>query len=337
MKIRSIICDYQPYINYNPIPPAQLRASSVSADEVTIEAWQEIWIKNIKANKEHFGSFRSKSLGNLFNQYYQRPVIVAGSGPSLKHNVAKLKDRAGIPLLSCLHNFHYFEDHGVEPEYYVSLDAGPVVIEEISEGGSRTPDEYWELTKDRKLIAFIGSNPELFKKWQGEIYLFNAPVPSAAYEEKVDEIEKFRINVSNGGNVLGACMYIAKAFLGSAITIFVGADFSFDQGDGKFHSWSSKYDANKGYCVTAFDVFGNKVLTWASYLSFKHWFDWVATTIPGIFINCSEGGCLGSYPDGNLMQIRQMDLEKCIDMFSMSRHIKENVLDTENSAKKILF
>jgi len=337
MKTRNIICEYQNYIFHTPVPPTQLRSNAVSADQVTIDAWKETWLGNIRKNKKFFGSFKKHSLGSLYGQFLHRPCIIAGSGPSLRHNYKKLKDRNGIPLISCLHNFHFFEDADLAPEYYVSLDAGPVVLEEIAEGGTKTPEEYWNRTKDRSLIAFIGSDPILFEKWQGKIYLYNAPVPDADYEKQVDEIETFRCIVSNGGNVLGACLYITKGYFGSSVTIFTGSDFSFDPGNNRFHGWDSKYDKNMGYCVPAFDVFGNKVKTWQSYKNFKDWFDWVSLQVPGLYINCSEGGCLGSYSDGNLFTIKQMDLDKCLDMFNMSSHLKDQALNPENAEKKILF
>lgn len=336
MATREIFCEYQPYITFNPIPPQALRSAAVSNDEVTIEHWSKKWLKNIRENKKFFGNFRDKSLGNLFGINLHKPAIIAGSGPSLKYSIEGLKDRNGIPLISCLHNFHFFEDNGVPADYYVSLDAGEVVLEEIAEGGAKTEDEYWELTKDRKLIAFIGSDPRLFEKWQGEIYLYNAPVPSEAYEDAVEAIESFKCSVSNGGNVFGACLYIAKGFFGSSAIMFIGADFSFGY-DRKFHSWNSKYDQKLGKCVSLVDVYGNKVPTWQSYANFKQWFDWVCTTVPGIYINCSEGGCLGSYPEGNIFQIKQMDLKVALDMFNMHRHLKEQSIDPANAVKKILF
>lgn len=337
MKKREMICEYQPYIFNTPVPANRLRSNAVSADDITIETWKEKWLANIRANKKHFGSFKKHSLGNLYNQFLHRPVIIAGSGPSLKHNAHKLKDRNGIPLVSCLHNFHYFEDLGLEPEYYVTLDAGPIVLEEVSEGGSKTPDEYWDLTKDRKLIAFIGTDPRLFEKWQGEVYLYNAPVPDTDYEQQVDEIEQFRCSVSNGGNVLGSCLYISKGFFGAGSIIFVGADFSFDPENMRFHGWDSKYDKNVGYTVPMYNVFGHKVKSWQSYKNFKDWYDWVSIQVPGIYINCTEGGCLGSYAEGNLHTIRQMDLDACLDMYNMSKHIKEQALSPETAEKKILF
>lgn len=326
VRQREIVCEYQ---NYIPGPPAsreQLYGQSCSNDAQTIERWKDEWLGNIRANKEKYKRFSDHSLGTLFGQFRYMPVIVAGAGPSLKFNVEALKDRGSIPLISCLHNFHFFEDRGIAPDYYVSLDAGEVTIEEVSEGGEKSEEEYWEITKGRTLLCFVGTSPKLLEKWRGRVLFFNAPVPNKDYQDKLDEIETFNVWVGSGGNVLGASMYIAKAYLGAGAIIFIGADFSFGY-DRRFHSWDSKYDAKLGVTIPAFDVFGNKVPTWQSYYNFKCWFDYVCTNVPGVWINCTEGGCLGSYAEGNIMQIKQMDLDKALDMYHMMRHVKDQAIN----------
>lgn len=317
MRKREIVCNYQPYIVAPPIESKQLKTNSTQNDERTINYWEDIWLENIRANKEYLGSFAGHGLQSLFGKFRHRPAILAGSGPSLKYNAEKLRNTGGIPIISCLHNYHYFEDLGVKPEFYVSLDAGPIVLSELSKGGKLSEDEYWESTKNHKLVAYVGSNPELFKKWQGELYLFNCPIPKKEFMDKVDEIELFHTFFSTGGNVLGACLYLAKAYLGINDLIFVGADFCFGY-DEKFHSWDDDYyDKNKGHCMKAVDVFGNRVDTWPSYKNFKDWFDWVAINVPGIYINATEGGTMGAYADGNIAAYRIMDLAAALDMFNM--------------------
>lgn len=326
VRKREIVCEYQPYITRIPQSPKEMHEQSCSNDGPTIERWRDTWLSNIRANKAYFGDFKTHSLGHLFGKHRYLPMILAGAGPSLKFNVHELKDRKGIPLISCLHNFHFLEDNEAPADYYVSLDAGPVTIEEVSEGGQRSGDEYWELTKDRTLLAFIGSHPDLLKKWKGKIYLFNAPVPDKVYEDQLKEIEIFNVWIGNGGNVLGACLYISRAIFGAGAQILVGADFSFGY-DRRFHSWDSKYDKEMGHCVKAVDVFGNPVLTWQSYYNFKVWFDYISIQVPGVYINATEGGCLGAYPEGNLHTIKQMDLASAIDMYSMCDHVKDQFLN----------
>lgn len=324
MKKAEVILEYQPYIDGPPQSPQSLHGQACSSDDITIKSWSSIWLRQIKANKEHFGSFSEFGVGKLHGLFRSKPVIIAGSGPSLRNNAHLLgkKDRKAFGLVSCLHNFHYLEDLGVEPDFYVSLDAGEVTIEEISEGGELSPNEYWEKTRDRTLIAYIGSHPELLKKWQGKIYFFTAPIPDPELIKKIIDIETFHHVMGNGGNVLGACLYFSMAVLGACPIVYTGADFAFGY-DHKFHGWDSKYDSAMGNCVRGTDVYGNSIRTWQSYANFKAWFDWVALTVPGIFINCTEGGTLGAYPGGNIKQIQQMDLVDCYKMFNPCDPLEE--------------
>jgi hypothetical protein len=337
VKKREILCSYQPYIDRAPQAPQAMYGQACSNDSVTVNAWRDTWISQAKANHARFGSFKGRSLGKLWGAYRNLPAIVVGSGPSLKENAAGLKDKPpGIPVLSCLHNFHFLEDLGVGADFYVSLDAGPVTLEEVSEGGSKSPDEYWEMTRGKTLIAYVGSHPELLAKWQGEIYLFNCPVPDETVLKEIETLEKFNVYVSSGGNVLGACAYIAKAFLGCNPLIFMGADFSFSYLD-KFHGWDSKYDKDLGHYLRVTDVYGNTVKTWASYANFKAWFDWLAETIPGLYINATEGGTFGAYPQGNIRSVIQLDLKDALRMYRLCEEMREQSENPETDTKKILF
>lgn len=336
MKKAEILLEYQPYIDEAPTSNKQLYSSACSSDQVTINHWASTWLTQMRQNKEHFGSFRAHSVGQLFGQHQYLPCIIAGSGPSLANSIEGLKNRGRIPLVSCLHNFHFMEDNGVQVDYYVSLDAGPVTIEEISEGGNKKHDEYWELTKDRTLIAFIGTYPELLRKWQGRIFFFNAPVPDEKHMEKVDEIEVFRSFVSSGGNVLGSCLYISKTIFGCNPIAFTGADLSFGYNH-KFHSWDSKYDATMGKTVRMTDCYGIPVKSWPSYQNFKYFFDFVCQTVPGIYYNCSEGGTLGAYPGGNIRAIKQCTLADFLNMYHMNEPIRESMENPTTDQKRVLF
>lgn len=341
----EVVLDYQNYIDYQPIPAEQLMSNACSNDSITIKSWFDTWVQNAKANHEFLGSFKEHSVGKLFGKHRHGVAICAGSGPSLGYNGHLLAERKDVPLVSCLHNFHFFEDKGIAPDYYVSLDAGPIVIEEVSEGGQKTPEEYWEMTKDRTLIAYIGSHPELFKKWQGKVYVYNAPVPDKKYVDAIKEIEQFSMYLGNGGNVLGAGLYFAKAILGVHRIAMVGADFSFGYDHKHFHPWDSKYDDKLGHFIPQTDVFGIKVPTWPSYRNFKYWFEYLALKVPdsnGRFasnwlVNCSEGGCLGSYPEGNLRQILQLPLGEFLRELNMQDDIKECVENPEKDIKRLLF
>jgi hypothetical protein len=323
-KRADVLLEYQNYIETPPIQPHQLHQQACSNDTVTVNSWRNIWITNAKVNHAKYGPFKDHSIAKIYETQKFKPVILAGSGPTLKKLIPDLKTKGDICLVSCLHNFHFMEDNGIKVDYYVTLDAGEVTVEEVSEGGTKTPDEYWAMSKGKTLLAFISTSPRLLEKWQGEVLFFNCPIPDESLTAEIDAIETFRHYVSTGGNVLGAALYIAKGYLAANPIAFIGADFCFSY-DKKFHSWDSKYDKNLGLVLKAVDVFGNKVLTWQSYSNFKGWFEWVALQVPGLYINCSEGGSLGSYPDGNIMAIRQMDLCDFIRMYNLHEHIRETV------------
>lgn len=372
----DMVLDYQEVISGPPIAPKKLYETACQNDGVTIDSWRQHWIDNTKANHAFARSFKDNGIGSLFRKFYQRPVIVAGSGPSLKNSLlyscvhcsglpfqaetheavvahystahkdllaqnvvpasTSIRDTKGIPIVSCLHNFHFFEDAGVSVEAYVSLDAGEVVLEEIAEGGKKTADEYWAITKDRTLLAFIGSHPKLAEKWQGKILWFNAPIPDPSLGKEMDDVETFRSYVSNGGNVLGACFYTAKAVMGANPVIFIGADFSFSYTH-KFHGWDSKYDKSLGQVMKATDVFGNRVLTWPSYWGFKCWFDSRCVSVPGLYINASEGGIFGAYPEGNIAQVIQLPLKNVIRQYSLCEDVGEQYQNPATDTRVVLF
>lgn len=335
-KVKEVICEYQPYIDHQPVPASQLINSACENDEITISSWRPTWEKNVKMNHEKFGPFSEKSIGKFYGHDHLKPVVIVGSGPSLKDNAKDLKNKGDITVVSCLHNFHFLEDEGVPADFYVTLDAGDVTIEEVYEGGSKSEEEYWELTKDRKLIAYIGTSPKLLEKWRGEIYFFNAPVPNQEFIKYCDDIEIFNTYLSTGGNVLGACLYFAKSFLGASIIAFMGADFCFSY-EKKFHGWDSKYDAKLGHVLRIKDVFGNSVYTWKSYHNFKGWFEFISMSVPGVYYNCSEGGTLGAYSDGNIRSIIQMPLSQFLRQMNMYEEIKEQALNPKVLEKKLLF
>lgn len=334
-KQASVFLELQPYIDHPPYSPEAHYQRACENDGATVSSWREQWISQYRANHAIYGPFKDRSIGKLYKKHLHQPVFLVGSGPSLKKNAAQLVGDHGIPIISCLHNFHFLEDLGVKVDYYVTLDAGDITVKEVAEGGNPETD-YWEKTKGKTLLAYVGTHPNLLAKWQGDIYFFNCPIPDKGIEEALDGIERFKCLVSSGGNVLGACLYIAKAFLGCSTTIFLGADFSFSYEE-KFHAWDSGYDAELGQVLKVRDIYGIPVKTWRSYDNFKQWFCWVAQKVPGVYINATEGGTLGAYDTGNLRHIIQMDLADCLVQFGISEHMREQVEDPTAAVTKILF
>lgn len=344
LRAATVLLEYQGVIQHPPVSSESMWADATRNDAPTIDYWGETWVKNIEENHKRFGPFKANPVGGLYHKFLHKPAIIAGSGPSLKRNAHLLKDRGDLPLVSCLHNFHYFEDLDANVDYYCTLDAGEVTVEEVYEGGVHEPEYYWEKTKNRTLVAFIGTSPRLIEKWQGKIIWFNAPIPNQVIEQKIESLEPFNQYLSNGGNVLGACLYLAKGILGCGAIAFIGADFSFGYPEIEeskvrigFHSWKSKYDDKLGSYMRVTDVYGNKVPTWLSYYNFKKFFDHVSLRVPGPWINCTEGGCLGAYPEGNIASFRYCDLGDWLKEVNISELIRDSMENPELPIKKILY
>jgi len=341
MAIKQVTMDLE-FLNYIPKPPVkgeELYSNACASDNITIKSWRQIWLDNMAANKKTYGSFAENSAGQLWGVNSQKPMIVMGSGPSLLNSVEGLKSNSEsknrIPVISCLHNYHFCVDNEIEVDYYVTLDAGEITIGEISEGGKLSHEEYIETTKGKTLLAYAGSPPKLLAEWKGKILFFTCPLPDAGLIAEMKKIEDFNVLVSSGGNVLGACTYFAKAVLGSNPLCFTGADFCFSY-DKKFHAWPSKY-TDVGNAMRTTDIYGNKVLTWRSYWQFKNFFDWLCMSIPGIYINATEGGTLGAYQEGNLDCIRQMTLNYFLRMYNLHFELKEQCENPEKDSKTILY
>lgn len=329
------------YMNTIPKPPTKhedMFKQACSNDDITIKTWRKIWLDQMANNQKTYGPFKDHNAIINYKKFQGQAVILVGSGPSLKENIKDLKEAGdkGIPIISCLHNFHYLIDNGVKVHAFVTLDAGKVTIEEISEGGQKSHEEYISATKDNLLYCFTGSHPDLLASWQGEKLFFTCPIPDQEMMDEMKRIENFNTWVSTGGNVLGACLYIAKAILGAYTIVYTGADFCFSY-DRKFHAWDSKYDADIGQAMRAIDVYGNCRLTWQSYYNFKVWFDFICEKVPGIWVNCTEGGLLGAYPEGNIQSIKQMSLKDWIKSYTIYENIEDQFKNPDVFSNKILF
>lgn len=345
----------QRIIDGPPQPLQSLYTTACRSDGVTNESWKSTWISQCQKNS--IFNIAGLSCLSEFKKEEFRPVIIAGSGPSIKKNYKDLKKqvvlrqnlqngkmeylenggRSSIKIVSCLHNFGLFENNDImtENDYYLTLDAGGIVIPELYEGGEgKHPEEwYWERTKERTLIAHVTTNPELLAKWRGKILFFTTP---PADNESKEEFHKCFDHTkvptfSVGGNALGACLYFARSILGAGDVIFVGADFSFSY-EHQFHGWNSNYDKQFQGVEACTDIYGNRVYTWPSYYGFKSWLDFIACGGHGgqihNFINATEGGILGAYSEGNIRQFQYMTLREALALYLCHEKIPEMTKNT---------
>jgi Protein of unknown function DUF115 len=315
---------YQATLDTPPVTKESLYQQACMGDDPTIKTFKTVWIDHFRKNSAKY-DFNANCVMNDYKKWAYKPVVCAGSGPSLRKNASLLKDRNEIGLVACLHSFAYLEDLGTPADYYITLDSQEITIGEAVQGGKKDEDYYWNLTKDRTLVAALVTNPKLLEKWQGRVLWFNTIVPDDEYMTAVNKIG-FHMYFNVGGNALGACYYMARAVLGACPIAFIGADFSFSQKK-KFHAWDSPYDQQFTGVIPAVDVFGNRCFTWPSYYNFAKWFEFIAMGGQGnnmhMMYNCTEGGILGSYPNGNLRNVQQMSLAEFLHCFNQHKTLEK--------------
>lgn len=340
----------QPTIEGIPAGKEAAWRAATRNDDITTKTWAKQWIDQTKENMKNFDVL-GNTVMKLHGAAANKPCILMGSGPSLSKNWKDLIGdgdksigRKDIPIVTNVHNFPFCEDRNLMTcsDYYVILDAGEICLKEMYEGGMHAddPEWYWKKTEGRTLIAYHAIDPEFAKKWKGHIYWYATPPAS---EELAIEMMKIIspslipwFNV--GGNVMGAALYFARAILGCSIPVFMGMDLSFSY-DRKFHPWDCWYNDKFSGVIPWTDIFGNRVYTWQSYFGFKNWFDFIACggngNNPQIWINATEGGILGSYNEGNIKQIIQLDLKAALSMLNAFHKIPD-LLKMANSGKMYL-
>ena len=323
-----MILAYQPYVTQGPMSKEQMWSQACSADGVTTNAWSDIWMDHIKRNVKENGA-DEKMVSDMYGAHAYKPALCVAAGPSLKRNfhVVKALPEA-LPVISCLHSFHKFVDSDTRCDAFVTLDAGDVVIKEVTEGGTKSEDYYWDATKERTLVAGLVSPPELIKKWKGPVKFFNATIPDEKFMKELPLATKNRWVYSVGGNTFGACMYHAAWRWGCRELALIGADFAFDYMH-KFHAWDSAYDKQFQGVIPCVDCWGNRVYSWQSYQNFRFWTEFQCQGGQSghkvRIVNCTEGGTLGAYPHGNVMWVEQMTLKDWIDQSARWSSMKDQI------------
>jgi hypothetical protein len=346
----DMVLSLQPYISGIPTGKDQAWSAATRNDGITVKSWGKQWIDQTVINKKDH-DFEEFSVMGLHGKFAGKPCILAGAGPSLEKNWKDLigdgdksRGRKDIPIITNVHNFPFMEDRDLmkSSDYYLILDAGEICIKEMSEGGSHDEEWYWDRTKDRTLIAYHATHPYFVKKWRGPIYWFTTPPASPEIGDAMCKLIDYQkipgFNV--GGNVMGACLYFARAILGCSVPIWIGMDLCFSY-NRKFHPWDCWYNEKFQGVMPWTDIYGNRVFTWGSYFGFKNWFDYMACGGTGnnaqLWINATEGGIMGAYPDGNIQQIIQLDLKTALHMFNMYTIMPEMIDKSVKGQLHLLF
>lgn len=298
-------------------------------NEATLFHWRAEWVKNIGENVKRFGYFNKDHAVKVFaRENLNNACVLVGAGPSLAKNMDFLKECAGkkIPIMASAHAFMYLSENGIKPDFVTILDASSRWLEYL-----RGPSQGVVLFSDWCCA------PEYFEKWEGSIYFYQSDfdrinsIQGKLIWDELMEASKNAIppdTVPVGGHVGGGMVHIAKEILGSSDMIFVGFDYAFL--DGKFYPSDKEID-NPSVPAEArnsvANILGMPVETVPSYFMFKSMIDQIVwgykMADPKIsYINATEGGILGAYPQGNLVCFDYMALDDAIRLVTAQREVR---------------
>lgn len=262
-------------------------------NRIAAEILEESWKVNYNLNKEYFNSPRRVTLESLPSD---RLALIVGAGPSLKKNLADLK-QYGLswkPTVFCT-------DKAVEqilpytiPEYVCALNA---------QSPKGEVEKWWKKapTEHSTLIMPITADPVHLKHWDGKFCFVNCALPidltdRIAQETKMDPIP--------GGSNVGVFSYLMATRMGFKTIFLIGMDYSF----ASRKQVVSRYGRDEPYIVMEHRNTKGEV-RWSTW----DWFDSAIAFFEyarffgrnGIrTINCTDGGIIydGEYVESMTVQ-----------------------------------
>ena len=296
-------------------------ASEINAN--TVEQRIKGWVDNLKANLKYLqGGYGIVSLiGTLANV----PVIVVGSGPTLDWNITALQGLETKAMIICAGSaLAALQNAGVHPHFALMSDSWANNLRSLN--GVDIPK--YNFVVD----SFV--HPIIAEALQGakRLYWYHTPtIEGCPFTGALKEWTGFIGEMASGGCGLTAAWSLGSTVCAGNPDILVGVPEAYYDPHQHYAKVVTDTHGVTTYATTVeitTDAQGVRCYTNKAYKSFALWFEDAFLRIPGIHINCSEGGiikegCLTmSLEDckARLLQ-REFDIEGML-------FAKENLVDT---------
>ena len=273
-------------------------------------SWGPRWIKNLKANVKKVGDLGRFGIMHLENRWAGKTAYLVGAGPSLKNNVNDIPKDGKI--ITNVHAVKFLIENGIKPDYVGVIDAYDRQAKWCDIGNE---------SKGISLLMDINCSPEIFKTWKGPIIFFRTiGKGDTGLAKDLWDLSDMDHLIRSGGNVMTAMLYAAR-IMGMKKFVFighdyanVGFDFGVDYANGQRDTGKTSRGPKKDKFMDSMwgvDIQGLGVITLMRMWIYKFWTESFATGQKDCeFLNCTEGGILGSYPQGNLSFIKQCRLQE---------------------------
>ncbi|WP_080832509.1 motility associated factor glycosyltransferase family protein [Cohnella massiliensis] len=256
--------------------------SEFNVNQNTLVQFKEQWLRNrLNHISTNLSSIPLHALKGLFQNI---PVIIVGSGPSLKEDVEwirRLRDHclifaAGTSVQPLLH-------FGIEPHLVVMVDGGSIVELVFQDEASRNVPMLYSPTTNFRVTDLMTSQLFHFYDHTDQV--------SKHYMELTDEDPVFYSSASVTGMAIQAAVY-----MGCKEIIFAGQDFSFPgnnyyaPGVTHFAEQGQKYVVSNAQDEVE-NVLGTTNRTTSSYRVLLRNTEEIISRLPGVrFINTSSVG-----------------------------------------------
>ena len=305
-----------------------------AVNENTLLKLTPFWTRNIIANEAVIK--KGKGVNAFFEKEKKSkttdvPVVIVSGGPSLDKNIKLLplcKDKAIIICVDSM--LKKVMKLGIKPEFVVITDAEWGSLGNCFEN---LPMD----TKDIALLADVYTNPEIIKKWNGEIYWYSIlQVEGSPLTQIVDpEFTGKPI----GKLVCGGCVSsVALSFASGALKcdpiIMIGQDCGWYDSELHHAKGFEGTNVNIGEELVE-DIYGRPFFTTPVLKAYSYWFERIVCgritpgfpSINGIFVNATQGGMVSK---GWLIQTFQEAIDRYL---KVNYNIKELLYPREKGGK----
>lgn len=281
------------------------------------------WVDNYKDNLPYIHGGRG--VAGLSNMLAGLPSVVVGSGPTLDRNIKDLpllKNKALV--IACDSAVKALESFGVEPDIIMVTDSK----ERVAEFLRGLDVAKYSFVCD----TFIHpATTELLQNAKRLYWYSTLPIESCPFTGALNDWSGFVGNLGTGGCVATTAWWMASRLMQSDPTLMVGLPQAFYDPAQMYSNEVTKTVDTEPYTsnfIKTYDIFGDACYTFPALQSFAWWFQDAFLQIPGIHINCSEGGivhenCLNMPLLAAIQKYLVMDFDPKEILFA-----KENIIET---------
>ena len=245
------------------------------------------WVENFAENLPYIHGGRG--VAGLANMMAGLPAAIIGSGPTLDRNIKDirlLKNKALI--IACDSAAKALE----------AFDAHADIIM-VTDSKERVADFLRDLDLERySVVADTFIHPkttEVLQRAKRLYWYSTLPIDSCPFTGALNDWTGFIGNLGTGGCVATTAWWMAARLIQADPTILIGLPEAFYDPAQMYSNEVNKTVETEPYdshLVETFDIFGKQCYTFPALQSFAWWFQDAFLNVPGLHINCSEGGIL---------------------------------------------